>query len=533
MEASVFPLDEIFSAVKRRLWLMILCIVVITPVGVMTAISLPSVYSSTAKILIEGQQIPDILVRSTVEVSAAERMALLQQRLLTRQNLLDLVDRLNLYDDEPDLSPTELYNRVFKAISIKAIQLRDGSRGPALSAAFTITYSSLNRNEAARVTNELVSMALEQNIETRSQRASETRLFLQNKVQELATSLISLEQSIAKFKTENAETLPASLQTRRSELSNLRSRRFELQREVSARDERRIFLEDSLRLGRPAGAVPLTPEEADLQQLERQLAQVSAIYAASHPDVRRLTSQTDALKASLADQRVQPDETAEGAPEEDAEADPANPENAISREIESLDRQIAALSAEIDNIDERTATLVSTIAETPKIEIALIALERQHAELSSQYQDSVRKEAAAADGEELEINRQAERFRVLEPAQVPEKPDWPPRELIAIGGAGGSVALGALLMLGAELRNPSVRTAGQIERRLDLRPLVTIPLVRTKYDRRRRLLIVLAAIILLILVVGAALFIIDRFYLPIDLLVKTLINRINLAGLGL
>ena len=198
-----------------------------------------------------------------------------------------------------------------------------------------------------------------------------------------------------------------------------------------------------------------------------------------------------------------------------------------------LDRQIAALSTEINSIDERLATLVSTIAETPKVEIALIALERQHAELSTQYQDSVRKEAAAADGEELEVNRQAERFRVLEPAQVPEEPDWPPRELIAIGGAGGSVALGALLMLGAELRNQSVRTAGQIERRLDLRPLVTIPLVRTRYDRRRRLLITLSAIILMILVAAGALFLIDRFYLPIDLLVKTLINRINLAGLGL
>ncbi len=534
MEASVFPLDEIFSAVKRRLWLMILCVVVITPVGLMTAISLPSVYSSTAKILIEGQQIPDILVRSTVEVSAAERMALLQQRLLTRQNLLDLAERLNLYADEPGLSQTVLYNRVFNAISIKAIQLRDGSRGPALSAAFTITYSSPSRNEAARVANELVSMALEQNIETRSQRASETRLFLQNKVQELAVSLISLEQSIAKFKTENAETLPASLQTRRSELSNLRSRRFELQREVATRNERRIFLEDSLRLGRPAvtGAIPLTPEEADLQQLERQLAQVSAIYAASHPDVRRLTSQIDSLKATLADRREQPDEDAEDAPEA-AENDPANPESAIRRELASLDRQITALSAEIDNIDERTAALISSIAETPKVEIALIALERQHAELSAQYQDSVRKEAAAADGEELEINRQAERFRVLEPAQVPEEPDWPPRELIAIGGAGGSVALGALLMLGAELRNQSVRTAGQIERRLDLRPLVTIPLVRTKYDRRRRLLIMVAAVMLMILTIAAALFIIDRFYMPIDLLVKTLVNKISLAGLGL
>ncbi len=529
MEASVFPLDEILSAVKRRLWLMILCIMVITPIGLITAVSLQSKYSSTAKILIEGQQIPNSLVRSTVEVSAAERMELLKQRLLTRQNLLDLADRLNLFADQPGLSQTQIANLVRGAITIRDIQLSRG-RGPALSAAFTITYSSTNPGETARVANELVSMALEQNIETRSQRASETRLFLQNKVKELASSLVALEEVIAAFKTDNEETLPASLQARRSELGTLRNRSLELGRQLIALEERKAFLEESLRLGRPAivAAAPLSPEEANLQQLKRQLAQASAIYAASHPDIRRLTSQITALQNALAERDGQADDTTE-----DVSEAPTAPETAINREIASLDRQIASSSSEAKSIEKRMAALTASIAETPKVEIALIALERQHANLSVQYQDSVRKEAAAADGEELEVNRQAERFRVLEPAQVPEEPDWPPRELIAIGGAGGSVALGALLMIGAELLNQSVRTAGQIERRLDLRPLVTIPLVQTKYDRRRRLLITVAAIVVTILAIATALFLIDRFYLPIDLLIEKFFRRLSLSGLGL
>lgn len=538
MEASAFPLDEILSAVKRRLWLMILCVVVITPVGVMTAISLPSVYSSTAKILVEGQQIPDILVRSTVQVSAAERMALLQQRLLTRQNVLELAERLGLFANRPDLSQTQIYDRVFEAIEIRAIRLSDGSsRGPALSAAFTITYNSPDRNEAARVANELVSMSLEQNIENRSRRASETRLFLQNKVRDLAASLVTLEQNIAKFKADNDETLPESLQSRRTELSSLRNRSFELQREVNKLEERKIFLEESLRLGVPAvtGVAPLSPEEADLQQLERQLAQASAIYAESHPNVRRLNSQIAALQNVLAERREPSDDAAEGAPESAGTASTGGPtgsEGAIRREVDSIDRQITLIQLEIGTIEDRLPPLVTSIAETPQVEIALIALERQHANLSAQYQDSVRKEAAAADGEELEINRQGERFSVLEPAQVPEAPDWPPRKLIAIGGAGGSVALGAFLMLAAEFRNQSVRTAGQIERRLNLRPLVTIPMVRTKRDIRRRYMLIFAAIILLILAVCVALFLIDQFYMPLDLLLEKLLDRVSLLGLG-
>lgn len=533
MDTSAFPLDEIFAAIKRRLWLLILCVVVFTPIGVVTAVSLPSKYSSTAKILIESQQIPDSLVRSTVLVSAAERMALLQQRLLTRQNLLDLADRLNLFAGEPGLSQTRIFNRVLGAIEIKDIRLSSG-RGATQSAAFTITYSSTDPVEAARVANELVSMALEQNIETRSQRASETRAFLQNKVKDLAASLVTLEQRIADFKIENDSTLPASLQTRRSELGELRNRRLELQRQIIALEERKTFLEDSLRLGRPTlvAAEQLTPEEADLQRLERQLAQVSAIYAASHPDVRRLTSQVNALKNTLAERAGQTDGAAEdGADETDRV--PTGSEIAINSEIASIERQLTSFKAETDSIEERMAVLITSIAETPQIEIALIALERQQASLSAQYQDSVRKEAAAADGEELEVNRQAERYRVLEPAQVPEEPDWPPRKLIALGGAGGSVALGAFLMLAAEFRNQSVRTAGQIERRLNLRPLVTIPMVETKRDVRRRLLRRLAAFLLIVLAVAIALFLIDRFYLPLDLLLEKVLDRAGLPRLAL
>lgn len=533
MEGSAFPLDEILSAIKRRLWLMILCVVLVTPIGVMTAISLPSKYSSTAKILIESQQIPNNLVRSTVVVSAGERMALLQQRLLTRQNLLDLAERLNLFADQPNLSQTEIFNRVLGAITIKDIRLSRG-RGPALSAAFTISYSSTDPGETARVTNELVSMALEQNIETRSQRASETRAFLQNKVKDLAAALIGLEQRIADFKVENENTLPASLQARRTELGNLRNRSLGLQRDLITLEERKTFLEESLRLGRPAiaAATPLTPEEASLQKLERQLAQVSAIYAASHPDVRRLNSQITALQNILAKRTGQANNAAEDA-SDDANAAPTAPESAIAREVASIDRQIKSLTSEAGSIEQRIAALITSIAETPQVEIALIALERQHANLAVQYQDSVRKEATAADGEELEVNRQAERYRVLEPAQVPEAPDWPPRQLIALGGAGGSVALGAFLMLAAEFRNQSVRTAGQIERKLNLRPLVTIPMIETRHDVRRRLLVRFTVILLIILAAAIALFLVDRFYLPLDLLLEKILDRAGLPRLAL
>ena len=548
MAQNSFQIGEIWSAVKRRLWLLVLSVIVITPAGLMVAIGLPSVYSSTAKILVEAQQIPDSLVQSTVQVDAAERMALLRQRLLTRQNLLDMADRLNLFDDQPGLSATAVQNTLRRAIEIKDIKLRDRgiySRGPILATAFTISYRSPSAVEAARIANELVSMALELNVETRSERATETRRFLERKAQDLATELAVLETEIAQFKIDNSDALPESLAARRSEMGSLRERRFAFESEILNLGERRLVLEESLERGRPtvgqtqAPQSVLTPEEVDLQRLERELAQAKGVFAETHPNIRALVSRIDSLKTVIAENRIEAEAAAiaaangENVPAADPRLEAAAEEALanVRRELDSIGRRVGALQDEIKNIKTRQEALQSSINRTPEVEIALIALERRHAVLSTQYQDAVRKEAAAADGEELEISRQAERYRVLEQAQIPESPDWPPRKLIALGGAGGSVALGLLLMIGAELRNMSVRTAGQVERRVNIRPLATIPLVRSSHDKKRRIWRVLLLGIVLSATISGALLAVDRFYLPLDLLIERIMDQTGLGDL--
>lgn len=541
MSQGGFPLGEIWSAVKRRLWLLIVCVAIITPAGLIVAIKLPSVYSSTAKILVESQQIPDSLVQSTVQVDAAERMALIQQRLLTRQNLLDMADRLDLFAGEPDLSPSVIQQRLLAAIRIEDIQLRDRamrSRGPVQASAFTITFSSPSPIEAARVANELVSMALEQNVETRSQRATETRRFLEKKAADLSEELSALEREIAAFKIENGDALPESLRSRRDERAELRARSYDIESQLIPLEERKSALEESLRLGRNVSGTPtagsgLTPEEVDLRDLERQLTQARGIFADTHPNIRALVSRIEALSAEIERQRAEAAEA--GGTEQPAATreDPAAAaaRSAMRREIGAIDRRLEAMRKESAAIALRQEELAASIARTPEVEIALLALERRHEDLTAQYQDAVRKEAAATAGEELEISRQAERYRVLEQAQTPEKPDWPPRKLIALGGAGGSVFLGLLLMVGAELRNQSVRTAAQVERRVNIRPLGTIPRVRSRRDRRVFFWRTLLICLVLSGALAGALLAAHQYFMPLDLLAEQVINGTGLRDL--
>ena len=72
------------------------------------AVLLPPTYQSTATILIEQQEIPQELVRSTITSFADQRVQVISQRVMTSQNLLQIIDRYNLY---PDARKLELFAR--------------------------------------------------------------------------------------------------------------------------------------------------------------------------------------------------------------------------------------------------------------------------------------------------------------------------------------------------------------------------------------------------------------------------------------
>ena len=63
------------------------------------ALALPPTFRSTGTILIEQQEVPTDLVRSTVTSYADQRVQVISQRVMTTQNLLDIMRRHDLYPD--------------------------------------------------------------------------------------------------------------------------------------------------------------------------------------------------------------------------------------------------------------------------------------------------------------------------------------------------------------------------------------------------------------------------------------------------
>lgn len=506
------------DAVLRRWFLFVLIVPVTTAIGVIVAFSLPSVYASTARVLVESQAIPTQLAPTTVGTNASERLRVLEQRLTARANMLEVIDRLKLFANAPGMTATQKVNIMKANTSIASIS--SGSRrGPGIQS-FSITFKSPNPAVAARVTNEFVTIILEQNIETRSARAQETKAFFQTEADQLAAQLMDLEGQISAYKRDNELALPSGVEFRRGELSRLQERMFERERKMLVLQDDRKTLVRTLEEGVSVDSIRdrLSPEERELQRLRRELAVKRAVFSDRHPQVKALLVQIEAIRSTMG--------PSENAADEGALI--AEKEEEIKRQIVLIDRQIALLEKQQSDAVDRQLVLEQSIAKAPTVEMQLNGMERRQADLSARYQDTVAKLAVAETGEKLEVNRQAERFEVIEQAQVPERPISPNRRLIAAGGMGAGFAAAFALVILAELMNQSIRTVTDLERRLNLRPIVTIPYIRTEREVRRAVWRFRIVTLLLLVVVPLSLYLIDQYYLPLETILQRIIEKTGL-----
>jgi len=118
------------------------------------------------------------------------------------------------------------------------------------------------------------------------------------------------------------------------------------------------------------------------------------------------------------------------------------------------------------------------LAQTPEVDRVLSGYDRRLQQLQDQYEVITRRMAEAATTQRLAERQQAERFTLLERAVTPQFATGSGGKKIAAVGAVASVIGAILVAFVLDLMNPVVRSADQMARQLDLRPVVSIPEVR-------------------------------------------------------
>lgn len=518
------------SLFLRRLPYFLIFVALGTAFGVTLARILPPVYLAEARLVVESEQIPDELAASTVRTEASEQLEIIQQRILTRDRLLEMANRLQIYEAAKGgasrrLAPDEIVEDMRARIQIVTTGGKQ-ARGPIQATIVTVSFEAPTAALSAAVTNEVVTMILQQDISMRTTVAGQTLDFFVQEVARLDKELATQGAAILAFKEKNKDALPDSLEFRRTQQAAAQERLLQMDRDTAALKDRRAQLAQVYEAtGRvvEAPVETLSPEEAQLKALRDERAAALAVLSPENPKVKILDAQIAALAKVVADQ------TAAKVPTSGTSAaDPAR--TVYELQLADIDGQIAFLESQRAGITAELDALRTSIEATPGNAIALDTLERDYANTRAQYDQATANKARAETGDIIEALAKGQRISIIEQAIAPREPKSPNRPLIAAGGVGGGIALGIGVVILLELLNSAIRRPQDLTAKLGITPFATLPLMRTRRQLRRRRAIILLAFAVVVLAIPAGLWAVDTYYRPLDLLIDQILTRLGFAG---
>ncbi|NWH08028.1 MAG: lipopolysaccharide biosynthesis protein [Alphaproteobacteria bacterium] len=576
---------EFLSTLRRRLALVLGVGAFVFVAAIVAALVWPPAYTSQGTILIEAPNIPDDLVRSTVSTYADQRLQTIQQRVMTTQNLLAIIEKFNLYAEDRKRTPaTLIVDRMRERIALELVSadVTDPASGRTRRAtiAFTVSFDGETPNQAQLVANELVTLYLAENQRSRQEQAAGTATFLSEEQQRLQTQVRDIETKLAVFKARNAGSLPEQLSVNTQLLDRTQSQLLEVMRQVQSLRERRSFLQSQLAQtsatnGLSAEGEALLSPEDQLRTLELRYVSLSAKFGQNHPEVAAVRRQIEALSgkapsgratvpelnAKLADLNAQltdarkkfgdshPDvtrlereiaatgkalTTASRAPQSLAATPqlsaPANNPAYIQLQTQlgSANAELAALEVQEKALHEKVADLEARVLKTPEVEREYADLQRQYDTLNIKFRELSEKQGSASLAQSLEADRLGERFSVIEPPTAPIGPSRPNRPAIVLLGAFLGVFAGIGGAMAADFLSGRVYGQRQVSALLGYGPLAVIPYVRTLEERQRdRRRWQILAIVIVTLLFGAIIFV-HVMIRPLDIVVFALLNRLGL-----
>jgi succinoglycan biosynthesis transport protein ExoP len=497
--------------------------------AVVVAFLWPDTYVSEATIRILPPQVPQNLIPTGLSSQMAERINAIQQQVLSRDGLEEIIRSHNLYPDEVKRRPMADVVDEMRARHIRIEQFGTTSRSRAQSSiAYRIRYSYQDKYAAQKVVRDIVDKFIRLTNQGQFDRASSTTQFLVDQVTEAKRELDAIEEELTRFRLANQGRLPDQTDANLTQLRMYHSNLDSLNERINRLGQEKILLESQLatlreqvqRAARPESSMQVRVKSERLIQNERQLAamrtQLSGLlerYTESHPDVRRLQGQIEVME------RLRNE-----AMEEEARMQQEYEKNQATRRTTGIsidpqtERQMADLEAKINllvmSIDrdtkqqaliQRQIDAVSARVESrPLIEQEYARLTRDYNLAKSRYDDLSRRRSISEMVTDLENRKQSELLEMLDQPSLPQKPTDPNRLLIIGAGLGLGVFAGLCLVGVREIKDGSLKNLKDVRLYSNMAVLGSIPLLENDLVvRRKRRLIFLGWTTALLLGLGA------------------------------
>ena len=470
---------EYWGVIVRRKWLIASIIVASVLVAGALCLVLPKNYRSNTLILIENPKIPEDIVKGIVGGTVEERLSMIQQQVMSRTLLSQVIEEFNLHEGNVqggDLEST--IESIRKNIKVDIV----GTRGRSIEAV-NISFGHENPVTAMKVTAKLASQFIEENLKVREQMVTGVSAFLEQELNSAKTALEAQEQAIGTFKTKYIGFLPEQMEANLRALDRLQVDLNATDELIHGQTDKLSLIEKSIKEYEASGttqAVSGAPTTAHagmdplvgrLRELERTLTTLVAEYKETYPDIVQVKQEIADVKRQLKAKY----------------GDSSNAKDGVEAKIfdpylRELMRQRNELRVEASSVKDRRLRLAehirqfeNRVEQTPSREQELMILVRDSQNMQKNYQSLLDKRLNAHVAENLEKRQKGEQFRVLDPANLPTRPEKPNRLVIMLVGLLGGCGLGVGLAMGLEQLNPTFKRREEVEMLPGIRVLAAIP----------------------------------------------------------
>ena len=506
-QTKTITFKDFVTIAKRRRWAFIVPALTVFLLSVVVIMVWEPVYRSTSTILIEEQEIPREYVMATVTSYAEQRLQSINQKIMSSARLIEIIKQFNLYADKRNRFTTEEIvenmrkkDIKFSTITADVVDPHTGIAKPA-TIAFSLSYEGKNPLVVQQVANVLASLYLEENIRVVELQTTSTTKFLEDEMKDVQAKLVELEKKIAVYKEKNPRSLPELLQYNLQTLDWTDRNYEQFNDQLRTLKEKESYLQSQL--------ASMLPQAELLKELRAKLISLKSKYSDEYPDVKKTKVEIAELEKKSNSEDVQTNI-------------PKKQDNpayvALDAQLASTQSEISSVKRQIEDAKKKKTDYSRRLEMSPKVDEGYrnLMVERNNTQLK--YDDLMKKfmEARVAHG--LEKGQMGERFTLIDPARLPEKPVRPNRPAILLIGIFLGIGAGVGTASLQETADKSARSSEDLAKTFPFPVLAEIPEIITLQDERRRKksLKMIAGVVLLSLVIVVVIF--HFFVMDLDVL---------------
>ncbi|MGA8509530.1 MAG: Wzz/FepE/Etk N-terminal domain-containing protein [Candidatus Sulfotelmatobacter sp.] len=488
MENRELTMDDYLAMLRRRLKVILIPALLAPLAGFSVSYLFPSKYTSESLVMVEGQKVPEGIVQPVITADLTQRVASLQQQVLSQSSLQPMLQRTGLVkpgDDVYDVIEAIRNNMSVEPVETDLSQIGTPQRKPGGQSSpvpgFYVKYTASNPREAQQLCNELTSLMLGENLKSREDVARGTTDFLSKQVEDTKHNLDDLDSKLAAFKKQYMGQLPGDEDNNLKILMGLNSQLDANTQTLSRAQQDKAYTESLLAQQIAAwksaqGSSNPQSLQQQLAQLQAQLVDLQARYTADHPDVIKTQADIREVKKRLDEINNASNATESTTPNKESASDP--PEiRQLRLQVHQYEDLIAQASRDQKKLQQQISVYEGRVALSPAIEEQYKQLARDYDNTQKVYQDLLADQSKSDIALKMEQQQEGEQMRLLNPASVPDSPSFPNRLFFAGGGLGAGLTLGLVLALWLELRDKSIRNQADAEAALELPMLVAMPWV--------------------------------------------------------